>query len=70
MRTFGLLMLVAGVVGYLYLGSQLGQVEALPPGLGVGEMLQQPAGRLEAGQYLAAFVGVVGLILMMFPKGR
>jgi hypothetical protein len=72
MRTFGLLLLVGGIFGFIYFGGQLSNVEPLPAGEGltVTEMLHTPAGRLEGARDTCAFAGAVGLLLIFLGKSR
>jgi hypothetical protein len=70
MRTLGLVMLAAGVLGFLYCSSQLSTLPAVPDGVELGEYVQYDAGRLELGRYAAAIGGFIGLLLTFFPKGR
>jgi hypothetical protein len=70
MRNFGLALLVAGVLGFLYASRELETAPPMPPGLSVGETVDYPAGRWELVRYGAAFCGGLGLIVLLFPKGR
>lgn len=70
MRNFGGLCLLVGVAGFLYFSSQMGSVPALPEGLGISESMEHAAGRYEIARYVSAFVGFVGVVLALFPKGR
>lgn len=71
MRTFGVVLFALGVVGYFYCSSQLAVLEPLPPGMDIGPALRlYPAARYQLGQYAAAMAGVIGIIFMMFPRGR
>jgi hypothetical protein len=72
MRTFGLLLLIAGIVGFVYFGDQLTKVEPVPEGEGldVKQSLRYPAGKLEAGRYASIAAALFGILLIMFPKGR
>jgi hypothetical protein len=72
MRTFGLLLLVLGIVGFFYFSDQLTRVEPVPEGQGLSatESLRYPAGKLEVGRYGSVAAGLFGVLMMMFPKGR
>jgi hypothetical protein len=70
MRTLGLVMLAAGVLGFLYCSSQLSALAPVPAGTELGDYMQYDAGRLELGRYVAAIGGFIGLLLAFFPKGR
>jgi hypothetical protein len=70
MRTLGLVLLAAGVLGFLYCSSQLSALPPVPPGVELGEYVQYDAGRLELGRYASAIGGFIGLLLAFFPQGR
>jgi hypothetical protein len=70
MRTFGLVLLVAGVVGFFYCSSQLEKAEPLPAEISISKSLDYPAGRFEVGRYASVAAGFCGVILLMFPQGR
>jgi len=70
MRTFGLVLLVIGLFGFFYCQGEMQEHDPLPAGLSIEAALRLPAGRLQVGQYAAGFVGAVGLLALMFPKGR
>jgi hypothetical protein len=72
MRTFGLLLLIGGIAGFVYCSNQLGQVEPLPAGqaLTIWEAMRYPAGKLEAAKDTAAALALFGLIFIIFWKDR
>jgi hypothetical protein len=73
MRTLGLVLIVAGIAGFVYFGDQLAKAPPSPENevaLTVSETLQYPSGRYEAGRYASATVGFFGVILMMLGKER
>ncbi len=70
MRNFGGVLLLLGIVGFFYCSSRLSEATPLPPGMSVSDGLNQPAGRWEMGRYASAAAAGLGLLLMMFPKGR
>jgi hypothetical protein len=70
MRNFGGILLVVGVAGFLYCGSQLSTHEPVPEGLTVVETLEHPAGRYETGRWASACAAGFGLLMAVFPKGR
>jgi len=70
MRTFGALLLVAGVAGFFYCSSHLSGLESIPEGTSIGNYLQYDAGKFELGRYLALVAAFIGLLLSLFPKGR
>jgi hypothetical protein len=69
-RTFGLVLLVVGIVGGLYCSDQMSKSEPVPPGLSVSESLRYASGRYEVGEYGCAAAGALGLILLLMPTGR
>ena len=70
MRNFGLLMIIAGVVGFLYCSNELGRVDPVPEGLSISRSWEHPAGKLEIGRYAAAGAAMMGILLAMYPQGR
>jgi hypothetical protein len=70
MRTFGLLLLVVGIVGFFYCSSQLDKLDPLPEGLTITGSLKYPAGKMEVGRFAAVAAGGIGVLFMMFPTGR
>jgi hypothetical protein len=70
MRTLGLVLMGAGLLGFLYCSSQLSAMEPVPATVELSEYLQYEAGKLELMRYAAAMSGFVGLLLTFFPKGR
>jgi hypothetical protein len=70
MRNFGFILLFGGILAFIYCMTQLSTLGPLPDGLGLGDYLRNPAGRLELGRYAALFSIVVGALLALFPKGR
>jgi len=70
MRNFGGLMLLVGMVGFLYCSSQLSKTGEVPEGKSISESLEYDAGRWEVGRYVCAGIGAFGLLMTMFPKGR
>jgi len=69
-RTFGLLLLVIGIVGALYCSDQMSKSEPVPPGLSVSESLKYASGRFEIGEYACAAAGAMGVLLLLMPGGR
>jgi len=70
MRNFGAILLLLGIVGFLYSSSRLSETAALPPGVSIDESLSQPAGRWEVARYACAAAAGFGLLTTLFPKGR
>ena len=70
MRNFGGFMVVLGIVGFLYCSSQASKTGEVPEGKSISESLEYDAGRWEVARYVCAGIGVFGLLMTMFPKGR
>jgi hypothetical protein len=70
MRNFGAVVLVLGILGFLYSSSRLSEMTPLAPGLSVGESLSQPSGRWEMARYACGAAAGFGLLMLVFPKGR
>jgi len=69
-RQWGGILLVSGILGFLYCSSRLSSLPPLPEGEGLSESLRHPSGPWEVGRYATAFAAGVGLLLFLFPKGR
>jgi hypothetical protein len=70
MRNFGAVLLLLGILGFLYCSSRLSETAALPAGMSVEEGLKHPAGRWEVARYASGAAAGFGFLMMMFPKGR
>ena len=70
MRTFGLILLVAGVAGFYYCTQQLANLEPLPAEYSVEDSLRTDRGKMEAGRFASAGGAIVGLLLLLYPQGR
>lgn len=70
MRSFGFVLLAAGLAGFLWAGDQLGRLGPVPEGLSLEEHWDYPAGRMELLRYGSACAAGIGLLLVFFPKGR
>ena len=70
MRNFGLILLILGIFGFFYCGSQLEKLEPVPPGLSAGEGFKYPAGKWEVARYACGGIAGFGLLMAFFPKGR
>jgi hypothetical protein len=70
MRRFGIGLILVGACAYYVCGQQLDEATPVPAGLSIQESVDYAAGRYEIGQYVAAMVGGIGLLLLMFPQGR
>jgi hypothetical protein len=70
MRSFGIVLLIAGVAGFLYCGDQAQRYEPVPDGVSLSDGLRYPAAKWDAGRYASAAGAGIGFLLAMFPKGR
>lgn len=70
MRNFGLMLILAGGVGFFYCNSEMERHAPLPPGLSVTESLETERGKWDAARYAAAAAAVAGLLLAAMPQGR
>jgi len=70
MRNFGGIMMLLGVFGFFYCGSQKDKYPELPEGMSIGESMSQPAGKWEVARYACAGIAGFGLLMAFFPKGR
>ena len=57
MRTFGLVLLVGGIFGYIYSTDQLAKAPPLPEGIGWQRGLEHPAGKWDTIRYACAASG-------------
>lgn len=69
-RTWGLVLLVAGVIGFLHFSGRMAGLAPVPAEVSLGNYLQYEAGKVELARYAAALVALVGALLCLFPKGR
>jgi hypothetical protein len=70
MRNFGGLLLLVGVVGFLYASSRLSGLDPVPAGTTVSDYVRYEAGKWELARYAAGIAALVGVLLALFPKGR
>jgi hypothetical protein len=70
MRRFGITLIGLGLAVYFVCAQRLETAEKVPPGLSVEESIRYPAGQYEIGEYGGAMLVGVGLLLLLFPKGR
>lgn len=70
MRTFGFVLLAAGLAGFLWAGDRLGRLAPAAEGLTLEQHWDHPAGRLEILRYGSVCAAGIGLLLVFFPKGR
>jgi len=70
MRNAGLIMLLTGLLAFFYCSVRLSELEPMAAEASLGDYLHNDAGRFELGRYAAGGVGMIGLLLALFPKGR
>jgi hypothetical protein len=70
MRSFAGLLILVGLIGFVYCSIEKDKYEPVPEATETLQTLKYPAGRLEMGRYVAAVAGAVGVLLVLFPKGR
>jgi hypothetical protein len=70
MRKTGFVLLVAGLLGFFFCHTKLADLEPVPPGVEIGDYTEYEAGKLELARYGAAIVGLIGILMTLFPSGR
>ena len=70
MRTFGFVLIVAGFLGFYYCSEQLSEMQPLPAEYSLEDSLRTDRGKMEAGRFVSAGAGLIGLLLAFFPQGR
>jgi hypothetical protein len=70
MRNLGLILLMGGILAFLYCSAELSKLAPMSADAGIAEYLRNSAGRLELCRYLAAGAGFVGALLTLFPRAR
>jgi hypothetical protein len=70
MRNMGGILLLLGILGFFYATSQIGDLSPVPEGLSVHETLDYPAGRWKLVRYGCASLAGLGVLMLLFPKGR
>ncbi len=70
MRNFGAILLLLGVLGFLYASTRLSDLDPYPANATLRQSLDYPAGRWELARYGAAGAALIGLLLALYPKGR
>ena len=70
MRSFGALMVVLGIVGFLYCSSKAQTAGTVPEGKTISESLEYDAGRYEMGRYVCAAMGAFGILVLIVSKER
>jgi hypothetical protein len=70
MRNLGLILLMGGILAFLYCSSELSKLQPMAGDAGLMDYLRNSAGRLELGRYAAAGAAAVGALLTLFPRAR
>jgi hypothetical protein len=70
MRNFGTLLLIGGILGFLYCSQQASKAGTVPEGKSISESLEYDAGKWEVGRYACGAAAVFGLIMTLMPKAR
>jgi hypothetical protein len=72
MRNLGGILLLAGILGFFYASSRLSDLGSAPASeeLSVGELAHNPAARWQIVRYACGGIGLMGLLLALYPKGR
>jgi hypothetical protein len=70
MRSSGLILLLGGIIAFLYCSSRLSQLAPVPDAVELGDYLRYEAGKWELGRYVSVALAGIGFLLALFPKGR
>jgi hypothetical protein len=70
MRSSGLILLLGGIIAFLYCTSRLSELPPVPAAVDLGDYLRYEAGKWELGRYVSAALAGIGALLALFPKGR
>jgi hypothetical protein len=70
LRSLGALLVAIGLFGFIYSSDQLGKAPPLPEDMSWRQALDEPAGMWETARYACALAGGIGLLLLLYPKGR
>ena len=70
MRNFGAVLIVAGLFGFYYCSTRMAAVGPVPEGKSISESLEYEGGKWEVARYGAAFLGVLGVLMTLYPRGR
>jgi hypothetical protein len=67
----GVFLLGAGLAAWVWCGERAEQLGTPPQGMDAIEALRDyPGARMEMGRWLGAGAAVLGLIVMVMPRGR
>jgi hypothetical protein len=70
MRSLGVLLITIGLFGFVYATDQRAKAPPLPEDLSWRQALDEPAGKWDTLRYAAAASAGIGILLLIFPKGR
>lgn len=70
MRSFGLIAMMLGILGFFYCSSRASALEPVPAGKSIGETLDYEAGRWELARYGCGGAAMVGLLLFFASKNN
>jgi hypothetical protein len=70
MRSSGLILLLGGIIAFVYCTSRLSEMPPVPAAVELGDYLRYEAGKWELGRYVSAGLAGIGALLALFPKGR
>ncbi len=70
MRNFGGILLLLGILGFFYASSRTSELGPASEGLSAAEAVRNPATRWEIARYGCAGIGLIGLLMALYPKGR
>jgi hypothetical protein len=70
MRRFGQILILVGLLGFVYASSAQDGTPPAPEGVSLSAEMASPGGRLELLRYGSAGAAFLGVLLALFPKGR
>jgi hypothetical protein len=70
MRKSGLFLAVVGGFAFFFAGAEIEKVPPVPEGASLEQTLRHPSGRWEMARFAAAGTAGLGVLLLLFPKGR
>jgi hypothetical protein len=70
MRQLGGILVLCGLVGFVYFSSALEGAPPRDPQASLSQEIATPGGRLELLRYASAGAAAIGILLALFPKGR
>jgi hypothetical protein len=70
MRTFGVVLLVGGLLAFFYCSTRMSGLAPVPAEVALGDYLQYETGKWELARYGSAMAALIGVLMSLFPKGR